>query len=50
MKMWNIDIREYYSAIKIEILFGTTWMDLEGVLRAVSQIEKKTMISLTCGL
>ena len=36
---------EYYSAIKNEILpFGTTWMDLEGViLNEVSQAKTNSI-------
>ena len=46
---------DYYSAIrKNEILsFGTTWMDLEGImLNEISQTEKDKyhMISLICGI
>ena len=37
--MWYINIKEYYSAIKNEILpFATVWIDLEGImLNEVSQ-------------
>ena len=32
-KIWYIYIKEYYSAIKREILlFATTWIDLEGIM------------------
>ena len=55
MKMWYIYTTEYYSEIKKnEILpFGTTWMDLEGImLKEISQTEKDKycMISLICGI
>ena len=37
--MWYINIKEYYSAIKNEILpFATVWIDLEGImLNEISQ-------------
>ena len=43
---------EYYSAIKNEISFPATWMDLEIIiLSEVSETEKDKyhMISLICG-
>ena len=46
IKMWHINIMEYYSAIKrneIE-LFVVRWMDLESVIQSeVSQKEKNTV-------
>ena len=41
-KMWYIYTREYYSAIKNEVmLFAVTWMDLEIItISEVSQSEK----------
>ena len=45
---------EYYSAIRKEqILFATTWMELEDImLSEISQAEKDKcqMISLICGV
>ena len=40
-KMWDIDTREYYSAIiKKEILpSATTWMELEGIM--LSEIRER---------
>ena len=52
VKMWYINIMEYYSAIKKNKImpFPATWMALEIIiLSEVSQIEKdKHMISLIC--
>ena len=53
IKVWNIYITEYYSAIKNnEIMpFAATWMDLEIIiLSEVSQTEndKYHMMSLIC--
>ena len=44
-KKWYTQGMEYYSAIKNEILpFGTTWMDLEGViLNEVSQAKTNSI-------
>ena len=52
-KMWYIYTMEYYSAIKNEMPFAATWMELETlVLSEVSQKEKDRhhMISLTSGV
>ena len=54
-KMWYINTKEYYSAIKKNeiISFASTWMDLEIViLSEISQIEKDKycMTSLLCGI
>ena len=59
-KMWYmfVYIYIYNSAIKKELNlviwpFGTTWMDLEGImLSEISQTEKNKycMISLVCGI
>ena len=54
-KLWFIDTKEYYSAIKKNgiLPFATTWMDLEGImLSEISETEKDKdhMISLICGI
>ena len=54
IKKWYIYMMEYYSTIKRKeiLLFGKTWMDLEGImLSEISQGEKDkyNMISL-CGI
>ena len=52
-ELWYIYTIEYYLAIKNDenLPFGTTWMDLEGImLSEISQTEKDKcqMISLIC--
>ena len=53
-KMWYMYTMEYYSAIKKnEVIFATTWMQLEVIiLSEVSQKEKDKyhMVSLICGI
>ena len=51
-KMWYIYTMEYYSAIKNEMPFAATWMDLEIIiLSKVSQKKrgKYHIMSLICG-
>ena len=39
--MWYIYIMEYYSAIKMNGMpFAATWIELQIILKEVSQIEK----------
>ena len=49
--MWYIYTREYYSAIKNEVMpFAATWMDLEIVtLSEASQTQKGNMTALMWG-
>ena len=53
-QLWDIYTREYYWAIKKEILpFATAWMGLENIkLSVICQLEKDKchMISLVCGI
>ena len=48
--MWSMYTMEYYSAIKKnEIMpFAATWMDLE--ITILSESQRKTNISLICGI
>ena len=54
-KMWYIYTMEYYSAIRNKQIlpFGTTWMELEGIMLSEiswAEKEKYQMIPLICGV
>ena len=51
-QLWDIDMMEYYPAIKKKKIV-TVWMDLENImLSEISQSEKDKyhMISILCGI